>query len=101
MRQKVLKVADVDYTVIDAELAALEPPRVSLQEVLERLDGRVREMQAKGVTPEQILGVLKPHGVTISVQRFKTYLATGKLPDTSKNRGRRTSSELIDDKVGF
>ena len=37
MNKKVLKVADVNYAEIDAELAALEPPTVTLQEVLERL----------------------------------------------------------------
>ena len=50
MNKKVLKVADVNYAQIDAELAALEPPTVTLQEVLERLDERVREMQSQGVT---------------------------------------------------
>ena len=101
MNQKVLKVADVDYTVIDAELSALEPPTVSLQEVLEQLDTRVREMQGKGVTAEQILAVLKGHGVNISVQRFRKYLATGKLPDTAARAARALPVEPGDKEVGF
>ena len=101
MKQKVLKVADVKYAEIDAELAALVPPTVSLQEVLERLDVRVREMQGRGVTAEQILAVLKGHGVNISVQRFRKYLKTGKLPDPSSRAVRALPVDSAEKDVGF
>ena len=90
------------YAEIDAELAALVPPTVSLQEVLERLDVlRVREMQGRGVTAEQILAVLKGHGVNISVQRFRKYLKTGKLPDPSSRAVRALPVDSAEKDVGF
>ena len=101
MNKKVLKAADVNYVEIDAELAALEPPTVTLQEVLERLDERVREMQSQGVTAEQMLGVLKSHGINIGAQRFRKYLATGKLPEPSTRVVRAALSGEGGDDVGF
>ena len=53
-----------------------------------RRQGVIREMQGKGVTSEQILGVLNSHGIKIGAQRFRKYLATGQLPD-SKLRAAR------------
>ena len=44
------KEADIDFDALDGGLAKLEPPKLSLADVLDRLRKRLVEQQAKGVT---------------------------------------------------
>ena len=59
---------------------------LTLRQILERLDPKLREMQGRGVTTEQMREVLKENGVDIGEQRFRMYVKTGKLPETKVRR---------------
>ena len=51
--------ADIDFDALDGELAKLEPPKLSLTDVMDRLRKRLVKQQAKGVTVAQMHEVLK------------------------------------------
>ena len=75
--------ADIDFDVIDGELAKLVPPKLSLTDVLDRLRNRLIEKQAKGVTVAQMLEVLKSGGIDITERSLRTFLDKGVLPGRS------------------
>ena len=78
--------ATVDFGKMETELGKLEAPVLTLRQILDRLDPKLREMQARGVTTEQMREVLKENGVDIGEQRFRAYIKTGKLPDSKVKR---------------
>ena len=49
MAAKRFNETDIDFEAIDAELAKLAPPKLSLKDVLDRLRERMVEQRAKGV----------------------------------------------------
>ena len=72
--------SDIDFEAIDADLAKLAPPRLSLKDVLDRLRERMIEQRAKGVTVAQMHEVLKARGIEIGERSLKTFLDRGELP---------------------
>ena len=71
---------DVDFEAIDADLAKLAAPKLSLRDVLERLRNRLLEQRAKGVTVAQMHEVLNVRGVEIGERSLKVFLDKGELP---------------------
>ena len=65
---------------IDADLAKLAPPKLTLKDVLDRLRDRMLEQRAKGVTVAQMHEVLKAGGIEIGERSLKTFLDKGELP---------------------
>ena len=53
---------DIDFEVIDADLAKLVAPKLSLKDVLDRLRERLLEQRAKGVTVAQMHGAAGAEG---------------------------------------
>lgn len=78
--------SDVDFDAIDADLAKLAPPQLSLKEVLDRLRDRLLEQQARGVTVAQMHAVLKARGIEMGERSLKVFLEKGVLP----GRGAKT-----------
>ena len=72
--------SDIDFEAIDADLAKLAPPKLSLKDVLDRLRERMLEQRAKGVTVAQMHEVLKARGIEIGERSLKTFLDKGELP---------------------
>ena len=72
--------ADIDFDAIEGELAKLEPPKLSLTDVLDRLRKRLVKQQAKGVTVAQMHEVLKSGGIDITERSLRTFLDKGVLP---------------------
>ena len=72
--------ADIDFDALDGELAKLEPPKLSLTDVLDRLRKRLVKQQAKGVTVAQMHEVLKSGGIDITERSLRTFLDKGVLP---------------------
>ena len=72
--------SDIDFEAIDADLAKLAPPKLSLKDVLDRLRERMLEQRAKGVTVTQMHEVLKAGGIEIGERSLKTFLDKGELP---------------------
>ena len=72
--------SDIDFEAIDADLAKLAPPKLSLKDVLDRLRERMLEQLAKGVTVTQMHEVLKARGIEIGERSLKTFLDKGELP---------------------
>ena len=79
---------DIDFETIDAELAKLAPPKLSLTDVLDRLRERMVEQRAKGVTVAQMHEVLKAQGIEIGERSLKAFLEKGELP------GRKTAKAV-------
>ena len=71
---------DIDFEAIDADLAKLVAPKLSLKDILERLRSRLQEQRAKGVTVAQMHEVLKERGIEIGERSLKTFLEKGELP---------------------
>ena len=71
---------DIDFEAIDADLAKLAPPTLSLKEVLDRLRDRLLEQQAKGVTVAQMHEVLTARGIHLGERSLKVFLEKGVLP---------------------
>ena len=71
---------DIDFEAIDADLAKLEPPKLSLKEVLDRLRDRLLEQQARGVTVAQMHAVLKARGIEMGERSLKVFLEKGEVP---------------------
>ena len=71
---------DIDFDAIDADLARLAAPKLSLKDVLVRLRDRLLEQRAKGVTVAQMHGVLKEGGIEIGERSLKVFLDKGELP---------------------
>ena len=71
---------DIDFDAIDADLAKLAAPKLSLRDVLNRLRVRLLEQRAKGVTVAQMHEVLNARGVEIGERSLKVFLDKGELP---------------------
>ena len=71
---------DIDFEAIDADLAKLAAPKLSLRDVLDRLRARLLEQRAKGVTVTQMHEVLNARGVEIGERSLKVFLDKGELP---------------------
>ena len=74
------KEADIDFDALDGGLAKLEPPKLSLVDVLDRLRKRLVEQQAKGVTVAQMHEVLRSGGIDFTERSLWTFLNKGVLP---------------------
>ncbi len=72
--------SDVDFEAIDADLAKLAPPKLSLKDVLDRLRERMLEQRARGVTVAQMQEVLKARGIELGERSLKVFLDKGELP---------------------
>ena len=72
--------SDIDFDAIDADLAKLAPPKLSLKDVLDRLRERMIEQRAKGVTVAQMHEVLKARGIELGERSLRAFLDKGELP---------------------
>ena len=71
---------NIDFEAIDADLAKLAAPKLSLRDVLDRLRARLLEQRSKGVTVAQMQEVLNTRGVEIRERSLKLFLDKGELP---------------------
>ena len=65
---------------IESDLAALEPPTISVRNALDRLKPSLDAQVRRGVTAEQMVPVLKARGIVVSRKALAHYLETGELP---------------------
>ena len=71
----------VDWSGIESDLAALEPPTISVRNALDRLKPSLDAQVRRGVTAEQMVPVLKARGIVVSRKALAHYLETGELPE--------------------
>ena len=72
---------DIDFEAIDADLAKLVAPKLSLERrVWIGCAARLLEQRAKGVTVSQMHEVLKARGIEIGERSLKVFLEKGELP---------------------
>ena len=57
----------IDLPTIEADIATIEPPTITLDEVLARLAPSLVAAHRKGVTAEQLRDRLKAHKIMVSV----------------------------------
>ena len=72
--------SDIDFDGIDADLAKLAPPKLTLKDVLDRLRERMLEQRARGVTVAQMHEVLKARDIELGERSLKVFLDKGELP---------------------
>ena len=58
--------AHIDLPAIEADLAAITPPVLTLDDLLDRLRPQITAASRRGATHEQIRDSLKEHGITVS-----------------------------------
>ena len=75
---------EIDFAAIETDLGRLAPPKLSLEQVLQRLHKRLVEQHAKGVTVAQMREVLAARGVEIGERSLRVFLEKGDLPRTRK-----------------
>ena len=85
--------ADIDFEGIERRMAALDPPKLALEEVLARLRDRMQEQRKRGVTVEQLAGVLREMGVEVGVRNLKHYIEKGQLMGGRPRRGTPAAPE--------
>ena len=83
--------SEIDFEAIDADLAKLSPPKLSLKDVLDRLRERMLEQRAKGVTVAQMHEVLKARGIEIGERSLRTFLDKGELPGRKARTAAQTA----------
>ena len=75
----------LDLQAIEADIAAIEPPTITQDEVLERLAPQIVSAHRRGVTAEQIRDSLKAHRIQASAAAITRLIegrtqAPGKTP---------------------
>ena len=83
--------AHVDFPAIEADLVAIRPPTVTLDEILERLAPSIRAASQRGATNEQIRDSLRPHGIRVSVAAVARIAAGKEAAAAKKSRGAKAA----------
>ena len=78
----------IDLPTIEADLAAIEPPTITLDQVLARLAPALVAAHRKGVTAEQLRDRLKAHKIMASVAAITDVIEAKNKPP---RRARSTS----------
>ena len=79
---------EIDFEKIKKGMAALEPPKLALEEVLSKLRPSMHEQRKRGVTVEQLVGLLKESGIEVGVRNLKHFIDKGELLGGRPKRGR-------------
>ena len=78
----------LDFEEIEAKLGKLEPTKVTLAEVMERLREKLNAQLARGVTVAQLRELLQGYGIELGEKTLRKDLETGKLPVKKATRQR-------------
>ena len=78
----------LNFEEIEAKLGKIEPPKLTLAEVMDRLRDKLKAQQARGVTVAQLREVLKGYGIELGEKTLHKYLETGELPVRKAARGK-------------
>ena len=89
--------SDIDFEAIDADLAKLAPPKLSLKDVLDRLRERMVEQRARGVTVAQMHEVLKARGIELGERSLRAFLDKGELPG---RKAAKVAAQMMDSEPG-
>ena len=81
----------IDLPTIEADIAMIEPPTITVDEVLDRLAPSLVAAHRKGVTAEQLRDRLKAHKITVSVAAI-TAIIEGKSNPRRKPRPDRPAA---------
>lgn len=69
----------IDFAALEADIGALEPPRLTVQDLLDRVRPKLETMHKRGVQPEQMADALKKHGISVDPRKLANYIRTGSL----------------------
>ena len=89
--------SDIDFEAIDADLARLAPPKLTLKDVLDRLRERMIEQRARGVTVAQMHEVLKARGIELGERSLRVFLDKGELPG---RKAAKAVAQVMDSESG-
>ena len=89
--------SDIDFEAIDADLAKLAPPKLTLKDVLDRLRERMVEQRARGVTVAQMHEVLKARGIELGERSLRAFLDKGELPG---RKSAKAATQMMDSEPG-
>ena len=86
--------AEVDFEGLTKDLTRLVPPKVTLEDIVERLRETMLEQKARGVTLKQMQEVLKARGINIGERKLRSLLEKGELGPGRKPAGLSTASSV-------
>ena len=78
---------EIDFEGIKKGMAALEPPKLALEEVLQKLRPSMQEQRKRGVTVEQLVELLRESGIEVGVRNLKNFIDKGELLGGRPKRG--------------
>ena len=70
---------EIDFEGLKRGMAALEPPKLALEEVLAELRPSMLEQRKRGVTVEQLAELLRGSGIEVGVRNLKHFIDRGEL----------------------
>ena len=79
----------LDFGAIADDLGAIEPPTITLRQILERIRPQLEGSRKRGVTYEQMSKTLKTHGIVASgraIREFMEGTAAGKGTSATARR---------------
>lgn len=71
--------AEIDFEGLTKEMSRLVPPKVTMEQILDRLRETMLEQKAKGVTVAQMREVLGARSINVSERKLRNFLETGEL----------------------
>ena len=78
---------EIDFDGIEKSMAALEPPKLKLEEVLARVRDKMIESRKRGVTVEQLAETLRQKGIEVGVRNLNHFIEKGELLGGRPRRG--------------
>lgn len=84
---------DVDFKGIETAFTRIDPPKLGLEEVLDRLRPKMLEHRKRGVTVEQLGEALAEKGIKVSARELRHFLNKGELPGGRLKKGSRGEGE--------
>ena len=86
----------IDFAAIEADMAEIEPRKITTAEVLERLTPQIQAMHRRGVTAEQIRDVLKRHKIQASITALNQVIEGRSETPAPARRASAPSQSVMD-----
>ncbi|MCY4607889.1 MAG: hypothetical protein OXD40_04740 [bacterium] len=81
----------LDFGAIADDLGAIEPPKITLRQILERIRPQLELSRKRGATYEQMSKTLKAHGIVASARAIREFMEGTATKRSAAGADRRTA----------